>query len=251
MFTFMSRAIALTALTLLSSCGIPEGLGNLEQRSFVFRPSATGVTNISHDYLSGVCPEVFLDRRGRGSVLLAQWQRAGGAADGGMLVGYSSEISRGQDPFPCNLWKHNAFQGRTFFDLSGLPEGAIVRSARLGYAMRPLTYTDHGPASTPCTYNSGTAAGLRTADFVHVRGPSEMIAARPTMPQNAMAGTGHDVTRSVSRWVREGTSDNWFVFSSEAGRAFVEHDEDDGVTYCAMQLNDITLQITAMVPPED
>lgn len=242
------NSLCALAFSTLAACGLTESLANLEPRSYAFSPTVSGIRHVSHVYNTGTCSG--LDRRGTGSGLLEEWRRAGGLEARGLLVGFSSILARGQDPFPCNLWLHHTFQGKAFFDLGALPAGAILRSARLTYTRRPVTLADRGPASTPCGYQAGVAEGLATGRYERFPDPSGRIDARPTAPERALSAVGHDVTRTVGRWVRAGSSDNWIVFSVEGGRALAEHTETDDVAYCAMHLDDIMLELEMWVPPD-
>ena len=242
--------IAVVSLLILGSCGLFSNLSNRESQRYSFAPTVEGVQHTGQNYQTGACPGVFLDRRGTGSIMLFEWERTGGLEEQGMLVGYSSALARGDDPFPCNLWVHHNFQGKALFDLGAIPADAIVQSARLSYTRNSRPVTDRGVASTPCNYTIGTASGLSTSTYDYESGPANAMDDRPTRPNNRLEGSSADVTRSVFNWVRDGASDTWFVFSMEDGRAFTEHDETDQFAYCNLNLDDLALEVTALVQPE-
>ncbi|QIE46374.1 hypothetical protein G5B38_13035 [Pseudohalocynthiibacter aestuariivivens] len=203
--------------------------------------------HVGRAYTNGVCP--FLQRRGTASTMLREWDARGGLDERGLLVGYSSSVYRGADPVPCDLWVHHAFQGKTFFVLDALPAGTIVEAARLTFSTRSMPLLDSGVASNPCRYRIGTATGLSTAAYDFDRDASGLIATRATRPGNTLAGGAVDVTRSVAEWVNRGSADNWFVFSIEDGRALIEHSEDDQTAYCTMYVDDVALEVTALISP--
>lgn len=247
---YISNSIlAVSLLFALASCDILDNLAEFESRSFTFVPTVQGVHHTGDAHRTGACLDTILERRGTGSRVLADWQATAGSVDRLLLAGYSSYLSRGADPFPCNLWVHHQFQVKTLFDLSDLPDRAIVEDARLRLVRRSRVLSSAGPASTPCTYTIGTAIGVSNEYYEFSRGADQAIESRPARPGTTDSEGKIDVTRTVARWAREGTADNWFVVSIAEGRAFEEHGEEDGFAYCSAFISDLSLEITALVPP--
>ena len=241
-------AIAASLLTAITGCSLFANLADLEERSFNLRPVVTGVSHVGRANTDGVCP--FLLRTGTSPALLNQWRSAGGLEEQGMLVGFSSWLIRGADPIPCNTWVFQAFQGKALFNFTELPAGSVVQSARLTYTRSAQDLVDGGPASNPCTYSIGTARGLTTSAYERSVDLADYTATRAARPDSALTSGSANVTRTVTRWVNARTADDWFVFSIDDGRALVPHEEEDGLAYCALYLNDVALEITAMVPPD-
>ncbi|WP_300029430.1 hypothetical protein [uncultured Roseobacter sp.] len=248
-------AAALSGMFLLAGCDlITETLRNLEPERFSLQPVIVGMQVTQHRTRSGTCTGI--DEQGGLSSSERLWRDGGGLEVLGALVGYESVLIRGQDPFPCDTWIYSAFQAKVFFDLSGLPEGTVIDDAVLRYTRRNEGGIEGVSQTSPCVYVTTETSGLSTTQIARASGPDAFITGRTTRPQTQIGSgvtfglerTGHAVSSSLSRTLRSGAENTWFVFSPQPGRAFTEHDEAGGAAYCTIGLRDIVLEIDALVP---
>ena len=229
------------------------GACDLERQTFTLTPDRMQAADLLHDYTTGVCNGLELDRRGRGSRNWFAWRDDlpdAGARE--VLVGYQSGESRGES---CHLWVHHVFQGLIFFDLSDLPEAGVITDATLRYD-DAIYFKDTWGLSdfdTRCVYEVGVPVDeWRTRALVSAGRPdifrgdrSDLIGARTVSTEGSTtARTAVDLTSWATRW-RLGTVDNLGVsFSPIETNRFTEQDRN-----CTRRITNIRLEVTMDVPP--
>ncbi|MEM6624517.1 MAG: hypothetical protein AAF674_20020 [Pseudomonadota bacterium] len=249
-FRHLSLVVGVSGL--LAGCVVEQALDNLadfEERSFTLTPELQGIVEVREGYTTGVCYPGLLNRSGAQLQILQDWLGSGDP-ESSLLVGYESQIARGQDPFACNNWSHAAYQASPYFNTTrALPAGAVVQRAVLRFSQRRVDAIDRGVPSEPCNYVVGEALRAAPGPFSRVSGRDNGLPSAPTRPERVVSSGGVDVTRTVANWVSDARVNNGFVIEIAAGAPFAEHDEPDDHAYCASWFSDFQLEITALVPP--
>ncbi|WP_300029123.1 hypothetical protein [uncultured Roseobacter sp.] len=144
------------------------------------------------------------------------WEDSGGLEDRGALVGFATDLNKGADPFPRDIWRWSVYQAKILFDFGDLPDNAIVREAMLDFedVFRPNIPIDEYPqregVTNGCDLRVSEATEALVLDRTSGLGTDGLLPSRAARP-DAFYGRGErnplDITGTVFQWV-EGNRDN-------------------------------------------